>query len=389
MQLFLSFILFWGISISAYAKQRMIPILWNMKRLEEIGTNPAYKEIVIKNKRIADYYVNAVPVTVVDKKQCISGNKHNYESLSSYCWPDPNNPKGEYIVRDGILNPEVNDYDRVKIDTCAVRLRTLAQVYYWTKEEKYYRYFRKQLTCWFLDSSTKMLPNLDYGQIIKGKAGNKGQPHGIIDIFPLVEILESVRLMDQVHGIDKLTMLRLRKWTMRMLLWLQTSELGIKEGKQPNNHGMAYDVLCLALASFSKDKVACESIIAQYGEKRLNAQIDEQGVLTGETRRTRAYMYSIINFSRIVDFCIMSRNIGTSVYESNSIKILKCAKYLSSFIGHKEKFPYKEMGNWSYFDNELKLELDRLYRFSLTTKNPLSQSQYKVNYMSSSAKYAK
>lgn len=373
--------------LSSYG--RTYPILWNMERLDAVRTNPSYKVFIDNNRRKADYYLVAKPIAVTDKSQCVSGNKHNYESLSSYYWPDETNPDGPYVSRDGVLNPKVNQYDRVKIDTCALRLRTLAQVYYWTGNEKYYKAFRKQLRCWFIDSSTKMLPNMDYGQVIKGMNGNKGNPHGIIDIFPLVEILESVRLVDSSHGIDYFTMKKMKKWSKEMLVWLQTSELGIKESKQPNNHSTAYDELCLALASFCDDKEACDSLISEYADKRINAQINDDGVLTGETWRTRAYMYSIQNLSHIVDFCIMAQNLGSPIYEANAKSINQCFSYLTSYIGNQSEYPYQEMGNWKNLEDELKLEIDRMNRVKGSKGLLQSLPDYKVNYFNASAKYSK
>lgn len=377
------------VSITIGARKHYNPILWNMERLEQIRINPSYQIIIKINRKKADYYVKSAPVAVTDKVQCISGNKHNYESLSSYYWPDENNPKGAYIQHDGKLNPEVSLYDRVKIDTCALRLRLLAQVYYWTGEEVYYNAFRRQLRCWFINPSTKMLPNLNYGQVIKGKDNNKGQPHGIIDIFPLVEILESVRLVDKVHGIDYFTVKKMRSWARDMLQWLRTSRLGTNESKQPNNHSTAYDVLCLALASFCGNECVSDTIISEYAEKRLYTQINEQGVLIGETWRTRSYMYSIQNLSHIVDFCIMTQNLKMPILESNFEIINRCATYLSSFIENQNAYPYKEIGNWSTLEEELKIEIDRLNRLMTASRLSNNRSPYKVNYFNASAKYSK
>jgi hypothetical protein len=45
--------------------------------------------------------------SIVEKSQTPrSGNKHDFFSLSPYYWPDPNNPKDRYILKDGQTNPE-------------------------------------------------------------------------------------------------------------------------------------------------------------------------------------------------------------------------------------------------------------------------------------------
>src|SRR5437868_4037827 len=54
----------------------------------------------------AQRYLRESPITITD---CASerspGGKHDYFSEADYFWPDPNNPTGPYIPRDGVSNP--------------------------------------------------------------------------------------------------------------------------------------------------------------------------------------------------------------------------------------------------------------------------------------------
>jgi hypothetical protein len=70
--------------------------------------------------------------SIVEKSQTPpSGNKHDFFSLSPYYWPDPNNPKGPYILKDGQTNPESTAIpDKQKLSDM-----TLA--YHYTNDNKY------------------------------------------------------------------------------------------------------------------------------------------------------------------------------------------------------------------------------------------------------------
>ena len=57
--------------------------------------------------RNAAKYLNEPPVTVTASASPRSaGGKHDYFSEGDYWWPDPKNPDGPYIQRDGLSNPD-------------------------------------------------------------------------------------------------------------------------------------------------------------------------------------------------------------------------------------------------------------------------------------------
>src|SRR5260370_26269896 len=57
--------------------------------------------------KAANKYLNEAPVTVTAASSPRSaGGKHDFFSEGDYWWPDPANPKGPYIQRDGMTNPD-------------------------------------------------------------------------------------------------------------------------------------------------------------------------------------------------------------------------------------------------------------------------------------------
>src|SRR5262249_43267467 len=54
----------------------------------------------------AQRYLNEEPITITASSSPRSaGGKHDYFSEGDYWWPDPKNPDGPYIQRDGLSNP--------------------------------------------------------------------------------------------------------------------------------------------------------------------------------------------------------------------------------------------------------------------------------------------
>src|SRR5215211_3582408 len=63
--------------------------------------------------RDARQYLEEQPITVTASSSPRSaGGKHDYFSQADYWWPDPKNPKGPYIQRDGQSNPDNFDEHR-------------------------------------------------------------------------------------------------------------------------------------------------------------------------------------------------------------------------------------------------------------------------------------
>src|SRR5690242_6687115 len=57
--------------------------------------------------RAATRYLTEKPVTVTASSSPRSaGGKHDFFSEGDYWWPDPANPDGPYIQRDGMTNPD-------------------------------------------------------------------------------------------------------------------------------------------------------------------------------------------------------------------------------------------------------------------------------------------
>src|SRR5918995_1076852 len=57
--------------------------------------------------RAADRYLGEQPVTITAAQSPRSaGGRHDYFSEGDYWWPDPANPGGHYIQKDGQTNPD-------------------------------------------------------------------------------------------------------------------------------------------------------------------------------------------------------------------------------------------------------------------------------------------
>lgn len=241
----------------------------------------------------ADQLLKYQPVSVMYKTAIPpSGDKHDYMSIAPYWWPDPSKPNGlPYIRRDGEINPEVETYsDKENMPTLCEHIYMLSLAYYFSDDEKYAAHASKLIQVWFLDTATKMNPNLNFGQAVKGVTN--GRAEGIIDTRHFIFVADAIRMLQHSSSWSLQNQSGMQKWFGDFLNWLQTSEIGLSEKNAKNNHGIWYDAQTLSLSLFLGEKDLARSIIARAAE-RLDKQSDNNGFFPLELARTTSLHYSV------------------------------------------------------------------------------------------------
>ena len=94
-----------------------------------------------------------------------------------------------------------------------------------------------------------MNPHLRYAQMVPGVNGGLGRCYGLIDSYSFVEMLSAVKLLEQSKAFTRRDAQQLKAWFAQFLQWMLTSEQGIEESRQANNHSVAYDVQLLSYAA--------------------------------------------------------------------------------------------------------------------------------------------
>ena len=90
------------------------------------------------------------------------------------------------------------------------------------------------LGVWFLDPKSRMNPNLEFGQAVRGV--NSGRGTGIIDTVSLIHATQGVSLLEQEGLLERSVAEGVRSWFADYLKWMTTSAKGLDEKKATNNH---------------------------------------------------------------------------------------------------------------------------------------------------------
>jgi hypothetical protein len=296
--------------------------------------------------KTADKTLKKGPYSVAYKTDIpSSGDKHDYVSLAPYYWPDPNTPDGlPYIRKDGKRNPEVEKYqDRLYLPQMTEDVEVLSLVYFLSDDEKYAEYATKLIRTWFLDKETKMNPNLNYAQAIKGQ--NDGRGAGLIESRHFITVIESAKLLNGSKSWTKYNDEMLKKWFAEFLNWMQTSPNGTDEIDAPNNHGTWYDAQRISYALYTGQIESAKSI-ANNLIQRLDKQMTDEGSFPKELERTIALHYSTFNLYAFFVASELAENLGVDIWNvqtPSSKSIQKGFDYLYPFLTQKKKWKEQQI----------------------------------------------
>ena len=250
--------------------------------------------ITIERSRViaqADRYLSELPITVTAVRATRSaGGPHDFYSEGDYWWPNPKDSAGPYIRRDGETNPENFVAHRDAMRRLSQIVPALAAAYVITRDERYGRAAERHLRAWFVDSATRMTPNLMFGQAIKGVATGRGI--GIIDTIHLVEVAEAMRRLEELGALRDPALAACKQWFREYLTWMTTHKYGRDERGNGNNHSAAY---ALQVAEFAKlvGDTAQLADMRQFFTDSLLLQMANNGSFPKELARTKPYGYSL------------------------------------------------------------------------------------------------
>ncbi len=282
----------------------------------------------------ADKLLKFKPVSVMNKTEIPpSGDKHDFMSLAPYWWPDSSKVDGlPYIRKDGITNPEVKNYpDKNNMPKLMANVYYLALAYYYSNDENYAKHASKLISVWFLDTATRMNPNLNFGQAIKGL--NKGRSAGIIDSRHFILVIDAINLLGSSSHWTKKQQVGVQLWFADYLNWLNTSDIGLEEQAAKNNHGVWYDAQALSMAVFCQNNKEAKKIIAR-AMNRLDQQMDKNGFFPLEMARTISLHYSVFQLDAFFTIAELSESIGVDFWS------LKTKSNKSLQIGFDAILPY-------------------------------------------------
>lgn len=274
-----------------------------------------------------------------------SNDPHDYMTMGTYWWPDPNKPDGlPYIRKDGYVNPQAKD--RNSYGAMSEAAFNLAYAAYLFEREDYAKKAVEFISAWHLDEATKMNPHAEYAQAIPGICEGRGI--GIIDFRCSYRVFDATEILFALGVLADEQYEALQKWYIDFANWLITSEKGIFIDNYFNNHGTWYDVQLLSVAKFTNRPELAKRVALSAYRKRISPQIMVDGAQPHELARTQAMSYSTMNLVGLTRIAKYAVKLGIKEYispdaEKGVFLLEKAAMFLYPFTSDQNEFGYQQI----------------------------------------------
>ena len=282
------------------------------------------------------------PLTVTSAhSERSKGGLHDYFSEGDYWWPDPKNPGGPYIRRDGFSNPDNFDKHRQVLMRLSVMAPTLAAAWRLTKDKRYSVHCMKHLRAWFVDPATKMNSNLEYAQAISGVTPGRGI--GVIDTLQLVEVVRAARLLEIERGISAADANAVREWFVAYVTWMSSSKNGMEEENAKNNHGTCWVLQMAEFSQYAQRADLTALCVDRFKKIIVPDQIAKDGSLPMELARTKPYSYSLFDTDVLSGICQSLSTRADDLWKfkgPNGVGVGDAVGFLFPYIADKSKWPY-------------------------------------------------
>ena len=300
--------------------------------------------------RAADKYLTEAPVTITATRSPRSaGGLHDYFSEGDYWWPDPANPGGPYIQKDGLTNPDNFVAHRHALIRLSLHVPALTAAWSLTRDRRYAMHAATHLRAWFLDEKTRMNPHLLYAQAISGRFTGRGI--GIIDTLHLVEVVRAIDVIEQADALSAADREGVRAWFDQYLTWMTTHAYGEAERDAKNNHGTCWVLQVAEFARYTNRAELTRFCRDRFKNVIVPGQIAPDGSMPEELRRTKPYGYSLFNLDAMTTVCQILSTSSDDLWRfetPDGRSVAKALAFLVPFIDNKRAWKYPP--DVMYFD---------------------------------------
>jgi hypothetical protein len=301
--------------------------------------------------RAAETYLHELPRTIVSATAARSaGGPHDYFSEADYFWPNPENPSGPYINRDGQSNPGNFNNHRLLLIRLSIQMPALAAAWMLTKRTDFAEHAVAHLRAWFIEPATRMNPNLQYAQAVHGVA--TGRSWGIIDTLHLVEVARAAIVLREGGVLTGADWQGVTHWFAEYLDWMQNSEPGRKERDAKNNHGSCWLLQAAEFALLAGKDDLLPEFRDRFKSILIPTQLAANGSFPLELARTKPYGYSLFNLDALGMVAQVLSNGSDNLWEfalPDGRGLAVCFRFMMPFIKNKRSWPYRH--DVQYFDD--------------------------------------
>jgi hypothetical protein len=296
----------------------------------------------------AEKQIKAGPWSVTgDHPPNVPLDPHDYYSEAPYWWPNPDNPAGPYLRRDGQTNPDRFLANKAALNAMSDAVFALGSAAYFLDDVRYAKRAALVINRWFVNPATRMNPNLEYAQAIRGV--NDGRGAGIIDGRAFIRVVQGMEFLAQSGAWDPRQQAAVKKWFEDYLRWLTESRAADDEKHAGNNHSTWWAAQTAAVATFVDNQAVTRAVFDFYRDHIFPAQIRPDGSAPREETRTKSLWYSAFNLEAMTLICRMAQIEGVDLWSvrARTASIGTVVDYLLPYLSDPHKWVKEQIADLS------------------------------------------
>ncbi|KAJ7492812.1 chondroitin AC/alginate lyase [Mycena latifolia] len=262
-----------------------------------------------------------------------AGKTKSSSSKSSSCTPSPTKSLAPsatwttcpYVVRDGKVNPDVRTLNGPAAINSASQSILYSAVCYALKGSSANVCSQNAvgfLDAFFLDPTTGMNPNMNFGQVVRGPgaSGQQGTFTGVLDLRGIVKIINAIELLkagaspDWTSKKDK----AMGYWTGNYSTWLMNSDIGQSTASKANNHATFYVAQLTAVKMSVGDNAGAIATLKDFFRNQFLNQVAASGEQPLEAVRTRPWHYRCFNLEALITLAKLGDQLGVNFWTAQS-----------------------------------------------------------------------
>ena len=299
-----------------------------------IRREPWTQDAVRRLRAAAEQRLKEGPWSVTSERpQGLDLDPHSYYSEAPYWWPDPANPTGPYVRKDGQTNPNRFTANKASLNAMAEAVFALGTAAYFLDDTRYAQRAVRVINVWFVNPKTRMSPSLDYAQAIRGV--NEGRGAGILDGRVFIRAIQGMEFLARTGQWDPKDQAAAHKWFEEYLHWLTHSKNADDEKNAGNNHASWWTAQTAAVASFVESPADEKLAFAHYRDVIFPRQIRADGSAPREEARTKSLWYSAFNLEAFASICRIAQVNGVDLWDiktRNGATLNTIIDYLTPYL---------------------------------------------------------
>ncbi|SPF47855.1 conserved hypothetical protein [Candidatus Sulfopaludibacter sp. SbA4] len=281
----------------------------------------------------ADKRLREGPWTVTsDRPKGVDLDPHDYYSEDPYAWPNPESEGGPSVMRDGQINPNRFQANKLALNAMCDAVFTLGTAAFLLDDTRYAQRAARVIQTWFVNPRTRMNPSLEFARSVPGVNSVRGA--GILDGRVFIRAIQGMEFLAQTGAWDAKDQAAVRKWFGEYLVWLTQSKNAGEEKKSGNHHASWWAAQVAAVATFEANSAAQQAAFNYYRDRIFPRQIRPDGSAPHEESRSRSLALSVLNLEACTMVCRIAQVQGVDLWPVHG----KSNTNLNTVIGYLEPY---------------------------------------------------